>query len=101
MINKKKHRLTLASVSQLVGASSLTPKGCRFDSQSGHIPRFWVQSLVGVQMCNQSLSLSLSLSPFLSLLSSLLQINKHILKIKEYGFYFWSPVQDSDTNQKS
>ena len=34
-------------VAQLVGASFQTPKGCRFDSQSGYIPRLWVQSLVG------------------------------------------------------
>ena len=34
---------------QLIGASSPTPKGCRFDSWSGNIPRLWVQFLVGVR----------------------------------------------------
>ena len=34
----------LAGVAQLVGESSHTPKGYGFDSQSGHIPRLWVQS---------------------------------------------------------
>ena len=34
-------------VAQLVGVSSHTPKGCGFDSQSGHIPRLQVQSQVG------------------------------------------------------
>ena len=35
---------------QLVGASPHTPKGCGFDSQSGHIPRLWVLPPVRVHM---------------------------------------------------
>ena len=32
----------LASVAQLIGASPHLPKGCGFNSQSGHISRLWV-----------------------------------------------------------
>ena len=39
--------LALAGIAQLVGTSSCKPKGCGFDSQSGHMPRLWVWSLVG------------------------------------------------------
>ena len=35
---------SLAGVVQLVGASSSMSKCCGFNIQSGHIPRFWVQS---------------------------------------------------------
>ena len=63
-------------VAQLVGVLSHTPKGCRFNFQSGHAPRLRVQSQVGA--CTQgnrvivpphvyvSLSLSLSFSSLLS-----------------------------------
>ena len=37
----------LAGVAQLVGALSHKPKGRQFNSQSGHMPRLWVPSLVG------------------------------------------------------
>ena len=40
--------LALASMAQLVGASSHKPKGHEFDSHSGHIPRLQVWPLVGV-----------------------------------------------------
>ena len=59
-----------------VGWSNISsPKGCRFDSQSGYIPRLWVPSPVRAHTGgNQlmllsciSVSLSLFLSPFLSL----------------------------------
>ena len=40
----------LASVGQWVGTSSHTSKGCRFNSRLGHLPRFWVCSLVGVHV---------------------------------------------------
>ena len=40
----------MASVAQLVGVPSHTQKGYGFDSQSGHIPRLQVQSLVWVHM---------------------------------------------------
>ena len=58
-------------VAQLVGASSQTPKGWGFDSQSGHIPRFQVPSSVDVQiggsqmlfLSHQCFSTSVSLSP--------------------------------------
>ena len=63
----------LASMAQLFGVSSCKPKGHGFNSQSGHIPRLWVRSLVGAHTGgNQSMFLSyinvsLSLPPFLSL----------------------------------
>ena len=37
-------------VFQVVGASSHTPRGCRFDFWSGHLPRLQVQFVVGVCM---------------------------------------------------
>lgn len=44
------------------------PKGCGSDSQSGHILRLWVRSLVKVtNQCWVFSSLSLSLAPFLGL----------------------------------
>ena len=65
-------RCCCGPVAQLVGASFGTPKGCGFDSRSGHIPRLWVQFLVGActrgnwPMCQcfslMSMFLSLSLS---------------------------------------
>ena len=75
-----------SQVAQFIGALFCMPKGCRFASQSDHIPRLWVQSRV--RACtggNQrmflshfdfSLSHSLSLSPP----STLSKINKHILR---------------------
>ena len=60
-------------VARLVGASSRTPRGRGFDSQSGCIPRLWVQSLVRAHMVDNQLvfffhiDISLFLSPFLSL----------------------------------
>ena len=52
---------TLASVVQLVGAWSHKLKGCRLDSQPGHMPRLWVQSVVGACVGgNQSMLLSKS-----------------------------------------
>ena len=72
----KKLRHSPGQVAQLVGTTSHTPKGCRLDSLSGHIPRSWVRSPVGMHMGGNrsifllsyqcfflSLSLSLSLSP--------------------------------------
>ena len=44
----KTHCVALASVAHLIGSSSHKPQDCRFDSQSLHVPRFRVQSLVGV-----------------------------------------------------
>ena len=60
--------ISLASVAQLVGVPSPnTPEGCRFNPQSGHIPRLWVQSPAGARSGgNQSMFLScitVSLSP--------------------------------------
>ena len=79
----------LPSVAQLVGAFSHEPKGGRFDSQSGHMPRLWFQSLVSEHMgghwlmflshINVSLPISLHLSPPLSLSSPLSKINEHVL----------------------
>ena len=37
-------------VADLLGESFHTPKCCGFHSWSGHIPRLWIQSLVGVRM---------------------------------------------------
>ena len=59
-------RRALASVAQLLGASSRAADGCGFDSWSGHVPGLWVRSPVGSAMGgNQTmfLSLSLALSP--------------------------------------
>ena len=50
----------LASVAQLVGESSHRPKGCRLDSQSGHIPKMWVPSPVWVVTVRQPIDVSLS-----------------------------------------
>ena len=47
LIKLKKLLPSPGRVVQLVAGSSHTPKGCRFDSQSGHIPRLQVQPLVG------------------------------------------------------
>ena len=59
----------LGWMAQLVGSSSNTPKGRRFDSQSGHIARLWVRSPVkmhtsepiNVSLISMSLPLALSL----------------------------------------
>ena len=68
--------LALASVAQLVEASSSKPKGLRFDSWSGHIPGLRVWSPVGVCMRgNQSMLLSLPPSLPTSLLLSLKPIS--------------------------
>ena len=42
--------VALASVAQLAGASSLTLKGCGFNSQSGHMPRLHIQPPVRVDV---------------------------------------------------
>ena len=47
-------------LAQLVGTSSHTPKDCGLNSQSGHVPRLWVQPLVEVGMKGNQLLLSLS-----------------------------------------
>ena len=77
-------------VAQLVGALSLTPKGCGFDPQSGYTSRLWVLALVRVHMrgnqsmfhshidLSLSLSLSLCFSLSLSLPCSLKKIKKRI-----------------------
>ena len=69
--------------SQLVGASLCEPKGYGFDSWSGHMPRLWVQSPVGVHakgswsvlLSHINVSLPLCLSPP----SPLSKISKHVL----------------------
>ena len=67
-----------------VGWSIIPPKGCRFDPQSGHIPRLWVQSqgqseygrqLIDVSFTSIFLSFSLSLSLPSSLCLSLKPIS--------------------------
>ena len=60
----------LASVAQLVEASSHRPKGQEFNSQSGHVPGWWIQSQAGactrgsrmVFLSHINVSLPLSLS---------------------------------------
>ena len=61
----------MAGVAQWAAASFCAPKGCGFDSWSGHRPGLWVQSPVGtLTEGNQSMFPSLlSLPPFLSLKS--------------------------------
>ena len=95
----------LANVTQLIGASFSTPKGCRFNSLSGHMPRLWVQSPVGVSMGgNQLISLSLSLSlththTHTHTPSSLSKINKHTKRKRKTGNSHKSEHQESDKNQ--
>ena len=79
-------------MAQLVGASSPTPKGCRFYPRSGHIPGLQVRSLVGVRMggswsmfllhiyVSLSLSLPLSLNQY-----TYSQVRILFLKLKETG----------------
>ena len=57
----------LASVAQLVGASSHRLKVRGFNSQSAHTPRVWVGSLVRVRTRKQSMDVSLSVSVSLPL----------------------------------
>ena len=52
----KSMSISTGQVAQLVGALSHTPKGCRFDPWSGHIPKLWLWSSVGVQLIDVSLS---------------------------------------------
>lgn len=42
-----KTQQTLGSVPQLVGASPYKPKGCGFNSPTGHIPSLWVKVHAG------------------------------------------------------
>ena len=74
-----------ASVTQLVGASSHTPKCWRFDSWSGHMPRLWVWFPVGTCMGDDRYMflshIDVCLLFFLSL--SLSEINKHIFFVKK------------------
>ena len=59
-------------VAHLVGASSGTKIACRFYSCLGHVPRLWVQSLVGTRtggnrsMFPSHIDVSLSHPPVLS-----------------------------------
>ena len=93
---------TKSQVARLVGASSHAPKVCRFDHQSGPIPRLWVQSLVRAHMEGNwsmflsHIDISFSLSP--SLPVSLKSIIKNILRwaLKE----FFLKVSESSQNSK-
>ena len=49
----------------VVGVLSHRPKGCRFNFRSGHIPRLWVCSPVGVGKKRQPVDVSLSFHLFL------------------------------------
>ena len=79
--HKKRHNWALASVAQLVGASSHTPKGRMFDPWWGHIWGASNPSMFPLHLC---LSVCLSLSPLphtypmcVCLLSSLSKISKY------------------------
>lgn len=66
-------------MAQLVGVSSHTSEGLRFDFRSGYIPRFQVQSRSGPvrgQPINVSLSFSLSLKSTIKNHTSLGRIKK-------------------------
>ena len=98
------------SMTQLVGAMSLRPKGHEFDSQSGLIPRLWVRSPVGAHMRRQwinvslshqcfslsfplSLSLSLPLPFFQSNFKNVLRwrfFSSYIFKVYWYFYFSWS-----------
>ena len=72
---------TLASVAQLVGASSCKPKGLGFDSGRGHRPRVRVQACQGVYESQPIDEVSLMfLSLCLSFSSPLSKINEHVLE---------------------
>ena len=45
-VGLKTAAIVLVRGAQVIGASFHAPKGCRFDSWSGHIPRLQVQSPV-------------------------------------------------------
>ena len=66
-------------LAQLVGASSHKPKDCRFNSQSGHIPRLLVLSPVGCMRKATNWCFSITLM-FLSLPSLPFKINKHVFR---------------------
>ena len=72
----KKTYVSPGMVAKLVGMSSHKPKGCRFNSWSGHMPRLWVWSLVGAhtELINWYFSLPL-MSLSLSFCQSLRLIN--------------------------
>ena len=53
-------------MAQLVGALCHRPKGCMFDSQSGHMPGVVGSSPVGAHMRRQLINVSVSPSSFLS-----------------------------------
>ena len=88
----KPYKVTLASMTQLVGVSSCTLKGHGFEG-SGHIPGLHVQSLVGVHIgVNQSMLLSyinVSFSLFLPL--PLKSINIYICILKTYKYFLSDP----------
>ena len=77
----------LVGVAQLAGPIICTPKGCRFDFQSGHMPRLRVQALVGVRTGSNQ-SMFLSVSPFTLSLKAMkkcprVRIKKKISKRKK------------------
>ena len=63
-----------------VRARSHTPKGCRFNSWSGHIPRLKVRSPDTVSMGGNQMMLLSHITVSFSLSLSLSQIKKHILR---------------------
>ena len=98
--------MALASVAQLVGALSHTPKACGFDSQSGHIlgcgfyPQLEGMQEAADQCFSVSLSVSLPLSVSLSLSSSLRSMKiSPWWKIKKQKFLPW--LYQSGNHRKS
>ena len=69
----KKGLGALASVAQLVGTLSHKPKGCGFNSWSGHMPELWVQPRVQAHARGNQLMFlyHINVSLLLSLPSSL------------------------------
>ena len=62
-LHKRNLFLGPGCMAQLVGALFCAPGGRQFDSWSGHMPRLWVRSMIGVHAGgNQPMFLSLSLS---------------------------------------
>ena len=78
---KKKKKKSPGPVAQLVGVSSHAPKGCGFNSRSGHIPRVWVWSLVGAHSGGSQACFSLCLSLLLSLKAINISLGEDLKKL--------------------
>ena len=84
--SQNNHRVGPGQVAHLVGISSHLPKACGFDSQSGHIPRLWVQPP------SQGVYKRQLWSTFLSLKSINISLGEDLKKKKKKritGQYIW------------